>query len=260
MLLHIPYQDPIDQDPLIQEAAGFRNPRTGFLYRVRNEIPVFLPRGAVEGPNARYQNLYDRIALIYDVSTRLYAWWKSGAEATRRKAYLELLEIHDGASILEVSVGTGANWPYLNRNLDFYGLDLSAGMLARCRRRARQLKIRFQLCQGLAEHLPFPSSVFDCVFHMGGINFFTDPGGALREMVRVAKPGTRLVVVDETEEVAKRNEDRIVAGAFFKNRPRAIVAPASLLPSGMREVTVREIWERDLYVLTFRKPNQNNGC
>jgi len=254
VLLPIPYQDPIDQGPLSQEPAGFRNPRTGFLYPVRNEIAAFLPAGAVEGPNARYQKLYDRIAPAYDLSTRFYAWWKSGAESIRRKVYLDLLELHDGASFLEVSVGTGANWPYLNRNLDFYGLDLSAGMLARCHRRARQLKLGFQLCQGVAEHLPFPSSGFDCVFHMGGINFFSDPGAALREMVRVAKPGTRLVVVDETEELAKRNEDRIVAGAFFKNRPRAIVPPASLLPAGMQEVAVREIWDRELYVLTFRKP------
>ena len=95
---------------------------------------------------------------------------------------------------------------------------------------------------------------------MGGINFFTDPGAALREMVRVAKPASRLVVVDETEEVAKRNENRIIAGAFFKNRPRTIVAPVSLLPAGVQEVSVREFWEGELYVLTFRKPSQNNGC
>ena len=250
----ISYQDPIDQGPLTPETGGFKNPRTGFLYPARHEIPVFLTAGAVEGPNARYQRLYDRFAPLYDAATRLYAWWKSGAEATRRKAYLDLLELHDGASFLEVSVGTGTNWRYLNPNLDFHGLDLSAGMLARCRRRARHLKLRFQLCQGLAEHLPFPDSAFDSVFHMGGINFFSDPGAALREMVRVAKPGTRLVVVDETEELARRNEDKMVGGAFFKNRPRTIVAPVDLLPPGMLEVTVREIWNRELFVLTFRKP------
>jgi len=254
MSLPIPYQDPIDQGPLIGVSAAYKNPRTGFLYPVRNKVPVFLPENAVEGPNARYQKLYDRIAPLYNLGTQLYAWAKSGAEASRRKVYLELLELHEGASLLEVSVGTGANWSYLNRNLDFYGLDLSAGMLGRCRRHATRLKLRFQLCQGLAEHLPFPSSAFDCVFHVGGINFFTDPGAALREMIRVAKPGTRLVVVDETEEVAKRNENSPIARAFFKNRPRPIVAPASLLPSEMREVLVREIWNHQLYVLTFRKP------
>jgi len=255
----VPYHDPIDQGPLIQEAGGFRNPRTGFSYPIHDEIPIFLPAGALQGPNARYQKLYDRVAPIYDLSTRLYAWWNSGAEAIRRKAYLDLLELRKGASFLEVSVGTGANWSYLDAGLDFYGLDLSAAMLAHCRRRARRLRLGFHLCQGLAEHLPYPDSAFDCVFHMGGINFFTDPGAALREMVRVAKPGTRVVVVDETEEVARRNEGRLIAGAFFKNRPRTIVAPTNLLPAGMLEVTVQEIWDGTLYVLTFRTPHTGAG-
>jgi len=255
----IPYQDPFDQGPLIPESAGFKNPRTGIPYLVRNEIAVFLPKGAVKGLNARYQKLSDRFAPFYDLSTRLYARWRSGAEAAHRRTSLELIEVHPGASLLEVSVGTGANWQYLNRDADFYGLDLSAGVLARCRRNARRLKLLFQLCQGLAEYLPYPSSVFDCVFHMGGINFFTDPGAALREMVRVAKPGSRLLVVDETEELARRHEDKLVAGAFFKNRPRTIVAPVSLLPPGMLEVEVREICERELCMLTFRKPIQDDA-
>jgi len=195
-MLPIPYQDPIDQGPLIQEPAGFRNPRTGTVYPDRNGIPVFLPPGVVEGPNALYQKMYDRFAPFYGVLTRLYAWWKSGADANRRKAYLDLLEVHGGASFLEVSVGTGANWQYLKPDMDFYGLDLTAGMLDRCYRQARRLKLRFELCQGLAEHLPFPSAAFDCVFHMGGINFFSDPRAALAEMVRVAKPDGRLVIVD----------------------------------------------------------------
>jgi ubiquinone/menaquinone biosynthesis C-methylase UbiE len=250
----VSYQDPIDQGPLVREPSGFRNPRTGFLYPLRDEIPVFLPEGAVHGPNARYRMLYDRFAPFYDLSTRLYALWKRGADATRRRIYLEFLEIQAGAAFLEVSVGTGANWTYLNRDIEFYGLDLSEGMLARCGRNARKLNLRFHLCQGLAEHLPFPSSAFDNVFHMGGINFFTDPAAALREMVRVARPGTRLVVADETEELARRYENSLVARAFFRNRPRTIVAPVSLLPPGMREVEVREICDRELYVLTFRKP------
>jgi ubiquinone/menaquinone biosynthesis C-methylase UbiE len=102
--------------------------------------------------------------------------------------------------------------------------------------------------------LPYPENYFDCVFHMGGINFFTDPGAALREMTRVARPGTRLVVVDETEEFARRHENSVVAKAFYKDRPRTIKAPLDLLSSGMKEVRVDTVWGGDLYVLSFRKP------
>jgi len=248
------YCDPFDCGVLDREAAGLRNPRTNVLYPLRDGIPVFAMPAAIDGPNTHYQRLYDRFAPFYDLSTRLYAWLKSGAEETRRNVYLKLLELHPSARFLEVSVGTGANWTYLRRDLQFHGLDLSWGMLTRCRRRVRRLRLEAELCQGLAEHLPYPESYFDCVFHMGGINFFTDPGAALREMTRVACPGTRLVVVDETEEFARRHENAFVAKAFYKDRPRTIKAPLDLLPPRMEEVRVDTVWGGDLYVLSFRKP------
>jgi ubiquinone/menaquinone biosynthesis C-methylase UbiE len=52
-------------------------------------------------------------------------------------------------------------------------------------------------CEG--ENLPFADNSFDVVFHCGGINFFNDKQKAILEMIRVAKPGTKLQIVDETE-------------------------------------------------------------
>jgi len=248
------YCDPFDCGLLLGESAGLRNPRTNVLYPLRDGIPVFAAPAGIDGPNSRYQKLYDRVAPFYDLSTRFYAWLKSGADETRRSVYLRLLELHPAARFLEVSVGTGANWAYLRRDMLFHGLDLSWGMLTRCRRRARRLRLEAELCQGLAEHLPYQENYFDCVFHMGGINFFTDPAAALREMARVARPGTRLVVVDETEEFAQSHEKSFPARAFYGNRPRTIKAPVDLLPPEMEEVRVDTVWAGDLYVLSFRKP------
>jgi ubiquinone/menaquinone biosynthesis C-methylase UbiE len=250
------YCDPLDHGPLDRQSDGLRNPRTNVLYPFRDGIPVFVTPSAIDGPNGRYQRLYDRVAPFYDVSTRLYAWLKSGAEQIRRGVYLKLLELPPSARFLEVSVGTGANWSYLRGDLQFHGLDLSWGMLTRCRRRVRRLHLEAELCQGLAEHLPYPENSFDCVFHMGGINFFTDPAAALREMVRVARPGTRLVVVDETEEFAQRHEKGFAAKAFYGKRPRTIKPPSDLLPPGMEEVRLDTVWAGDLYVLSFRKPGK----
>ena len=53
----VPYQDPIDHGPLIEEAGGLKNPRNGCLYPLRRKIPVFLPKGSVAGPNARDQTV-----------------------------------------------------------------------------------------------------------------------------------------------------------------------------------------------------------
>jgi hypothetical protein len=73
-------------------------------------------------------------------------------------------------------------------------------------------------------------------------------------MARVARPGTKVLVVDETERVAKAYEKVPVSGQFYGARPEAISAPVDLVPGDMRDVRVREIAGGELYCLTFRTP------
>jgi ubiquinone/menaquinone biosynthesis C-methylase UbiE len=56
------------------------------------------------------------------------------------------------------------------------------------------------LFRGNAECLPFADSSYYLVFHVGGINFLNNRAKAIREMFRVAKPGRRILITDETEE------------------------------------------------------------
>jgi ubiquinone/menaquinone biosynthesis C-methylase UbiE len=92
------------------------------------------------------------------------------------------------------------------------------------------------------------------VFHFGGINFFNDKAAAIREMIRVAKPGTKFIIGDENEELAKKYENLPVTGEFYSNRQQAISAPVDLLPPEMQEVKVKDLAGGDLYCLSFRKP------
>lgn len=234
--------------PSIAMETLFKAP-VGSLRR-REGIPVFVEPEAVSGLNRKYRDLYDRFSPFYDLAQRLFYAFRGG-EAAARNLYLRELEIKPGDLVLEVSVGTGANLRFLPPTASYVGLDLSWGQLRQCRKMLQRTGRQAVLVQGLAEDLPFRDGLFDVVFHMGGINFFGDPGQAIREMIRVAKPGTKIVLVDETERLAQK---AALLNPFFRHRDSVITAPVHLVPPGMEEVRATEIRNGELWLLTFRTP------
>ena len=130
--------------------------------------------------------MYDRFASFYDFATRTYAWFKSGNERNRVMPYLSLLDIKKGDKVIEISIGTGRNIKYLNPEADFFGVDISSGMLKRCQGKMRRLHREITLIQAEAEFLPIKDESFDVVFSAGGFNFYNNPGKAVAEMLRIA--------------------------------------------------------------------------
>jgi ubiquinone/menaquinone biosynthesis C-methylase UbiE len=136
-----------------------------------------------------------------------------------------------------------------------FGLDISWGMLKRCQKQLAQWKRTAQLFQGEAENLPFRDGIFDVVFHVGGINFFNDRARAINEMIRVAKPGTKVVIVDETEKVVKEIYEKTpFTKKYFQKREGAVSSPVDLVPKDMLDIRSKEIGDGRLYCLSFRKP------
>ena len=176
--------------------------KSGEEFPIRDGIPIFLRDADVSGSNKKYQELYNHIAPFYDLSTQVFAFLKSGGEGKRRTEYLQQLDIKAGDRVLQVSVGTGGNLRYLPRTAKYFGLDISWGMLKRCQKNLKAWGMEAELFLGAAEYLPFDDETFDVVFHRGGINFFSDKARAIQEMIRVAKPGTKIMIVDENESEA----------------------------------------------------------
>jgi ubiquinone/menaquinone biosynthesis C-methylase UbiE len=220
-------------------------------YRIEEGIPVFA--ASPDSLNLKYQRMYDRLAPLYDFAEKAY---KRIVKRDIRAFLAEEFELRPRMRILEVSIGTGANLRLLPPDAEIHGLDLSMGMLRACRRNLRRTHREAVLYQGEAERLPFRDNSFDLVFHVGGINFFHDRRRALQEMLRVARPGTKLVVSDETEEVVAGIYQRIpFVKRFFQQRTSPVVSPAGLLPEATANVSFRTVTHGRLYSLTFRKPS-----
>lgn len=180
-----------------------------------------------------------------------------GSEALWRQEFLRELEIEDGDRVLEVSVGTGGNLRLLPETAEYFGLDLTKGMLRQCRRNLRCWQRSAWLFNGNAERLPLDDASFDVVFHVGGIDFFNDQEAAIHEMIRVAKPGAKILIVDETDEGIRQYEKMSGLGLLIRSERQAAKAPVDLVPSEMLDIKVTTVSKGAFYCLTFRKPNGN---
>ena len=74
-------------------------------------------------------------------------------------------------------------------------------------------------------------------------------------MIRIAKPGTHILICDENE-IGARGYERVLPGfkGAFKGKRDTITAPVDLIPTGMLEVQLYDVWKGWMYCLEFRKP------
>lgn len=133
---------------------------------------------------------YDRIAPCYDlllapVECLRFSRWR----ARLRGRIL-------GKQVLEAGVGTGLNFPFYPRGVKATAIDVSPKMLDRAERRAEKLGIEVDIRLMDVQDLAFPDRTFDTVFATFVFCSVPDPVAGLREMLRVCRPGGRLLLLE----------------------------------------------------------------
>lgn len=143
-------------------------------------------------------SVYDKIAPIYD-------FWGMLTESKARNRAIELAEIKNGQSILEVAVGTGLAFSeIIKRNPDGVstGIDISKGMLAKARKRVSKLsKANYSLTVGSAFNLDIEDESIDILMnnYMFDLIPYEDMSKILAEFKRVLKKDGKLILVNMTE-------------------------------------------------------------
>jgi demethylmenaquinone methyltransferase/2-methoxy-6-polyprenyl-1,4-benzoquinol methylase len=142
--------------------------------------------------------MFDRIAGLYDVMNSVMT---AGLHHRWRERAADLARVGPGDRALDVATGTGDLALALSRRVaptgEVLGSDFSEGMLDRARAKAAgRAGIRWEW--GNALELPYPDGSFDAATVGFGARNFSDLERGLGEMVRVVRPGGRVVVLEIT--------------------------------------------------------------
>ena len=199
---------------------------------------------------------YEGRARWYDWANRLAALVRGTLPMRERRKPIRRLRLNEGQRVLEVAVGTGTNLPLIARQIGergrIVGVDISPAMLSRCREKLRRRDLRADLVEAEAANLPFADDSFDAVFHHGGLAEFGDKRGSIEEMVRVARPGARIVICDVG--VPADRSPSFTNRMLLKLQPvYAQAPPIGLVPSSVIDLRLDWFARGAWYMLEFTK-------
>ncbi|TCK00184.1 demethylmenaquinone methyltransferase [Nocardia alba] len=133
-------------------------------------------------------SMFDGVAKRYDLTNTVIS---AGQDRYWRWATRRALALRPGERVLDLAAGTGVSTVELGKSGAWcVATDFSQGMLAAGRFR------QVPMVAGDAMALPFADDSFDAVTISFGLRNVADIDLALREMLRVTKPGGRVVVCE----------------------------------------------------------------
>jgi len=149
-----------------------------------------MSRASLEKTPHEVAAMFDGVAEKYDLTNAVLALRQ---DRRWRHAVKAALDLHPGEKALDLAAGTGtSSEPFVDAGVLTVPCDFSLGMLRVGRRRRPDLAF----VAGDATRLPFSDGAFDAVTISFGLRNVVDVDGALREMLRVTRPGGRIVVCE----------------------------------------------------------------
>lgn len=134
--------------------------------------------------------MFDGVAAKYDLTNDVLSL---GQARLWRKAVTRAVAVRPGERVLDLAAGTGtSSLPFAAAGAYVVPCDFSLGMLRVGKRRHPGLP----LTAGDATRLPFADGVFDAVTISFGLRNVQDTDAALRELLRVTRPGGRVVICE----------------------------------------------------------------
>ncbi len=224
------------------------------VYPISGGVPDFVLRDGLRADQSETLSYYENAATVYDDVAHLSFTIQKVDEDSKRRSFIDLLRLEPQHRVLELACGTGRDSVNIARALGptgrYYLQDLSRSMIERCGQKLRDAAVPVELSTGDACRLAFPDRWFDAVFSFGGLGVFGDIATALREIVRVARVGARIVVGDES--LAPWLYQTEYGRILLNNNPLfKAELPLAQLPPEARDVRVQWVVGGVYYLIDF---------
>jgi demethylmenaquinone methyltransferase / 2-methoxy-6-polyprenyl-1,4-benzoquinol methylase len=167
-------------------------------------MPESLAPPVIDKSEQRIRRMFGEISPRYDF---LNHFLSGGTDCYWRWRTVRAAAPRGNAPILDVCTGTGdlalAYWKKGAGRIPLVGADFTREMVVIANRKAAKLKAPAQahdlspaFLQADTQQLPFPDSQFQIVSVAFGLRNVTDTARGLKEMIRVCRPGGRVVVLE----------------------------------------------------------------
>jgi demethylmenaquinone methyltransferase/2-methoxy-6-polyprenyl-1,4-benzoquinol methylase len=139
---------------------------------------------------ADVRRMFDAVAQRYNLTNDVLSL---GLDRRWRQDVIDAVAPRPGELVLDLAAGTGtSSQPFADRDAVVVPCDFSLGML----QVGKSARPALPFTAGDGTRLPFGDDTFDAVTISFGLRNIVDPLAGLREMLRVTRPGGRLVVCE----------------------------------------------------------------
>lgn len=136
----------------------------------------------------KMNKIYSRWTKAYDKFIAVFPLWRK---------WLKSVLMHiEGQKLLEVSFGTGYLLTQYPKNIELFGIDYNKDMVKWADAKLKRIGREAKIIQGNVEKMPYNDGTFDTVVNTMAFSGYPNGKKALSEMIRVLKPGGRLLLLD----------------------------------------------------------------
>ncbi|MCS7073916.1 MAG: class I SAM-dependent methyltransferase, partial [Bacteroidia bacterium] len=208
---------------------------TGEIYAIENGIPLLSTNAdSITIPKK------DLPQLISSIKNKFLRWFNKTDHLPQCSHFIQEMSVHSNSTILIIGITQGNSLRFFPTSVNCWAIAEKLDDAIRCKSNLEKWEKPSQILVADPGHLPFAEAIFDFVWLKNGIKNNELAPQALREAIRVCKPGGKIVLSIQSTELSS-----------IEYASQALQTALGMIPPGSTEISIVDDAEIQNYCLSF---------